>query len=78
MSDKDLDDEDELSDLDVFDTESVQWKVLPSKRSSEVTIKFYDDDGGAFNLIKIWGSLHKLANELAREMDIMEESEGEH
>lgn len=77
MADKDLED-DEIWDADLHDVETVQYKVHPSKRSDQVTITMHDKEGGPFTLIKIYGSCLKLADQIKRELDIMDEDDGEH
>lgn len=64
------------TDFSLFDCSDVEVEILPSKRRDQVDIRLTSDSD--LNLLRIYGALQNIIMKLERELEIMEEAEGEH
>lgn len=63
-------------DSDLFDCNDVTWEVVESKRNDRVTIVLKSE--GNFNLMKTYLALKMITEKIELELNIMDETDGEH
>lgn len=71
-------DDDDFEDLspDLFDTSDVVFSVKETKRRNEITLVARAESD--FSLIKYYLALQMYLEMIAKELDIMEQQDGEH
>ncbi len=63
-------------DYDLFDCTDVTWEIEDSKRTDQIKIILKSE--GKFNLMKTYLALKMICEKIERELNILEDAEGEH
>lgn len=65
-----------MADADLFDPSDVTWEIVDSKRTDQIHIILKSE--GRFNLMKTYLALKMITEKIERELNILDDAEGEH